>query len=310
MKIALLTDKVAPFYSGGYENRLYQLARKLSVTNEVTIFTSLKSENIHADGLEFRKISTTAFQEYGTYNRNILHSALFFVSFALNRKQLKDYDIVIIEAIPYLHLLSMSKRIRKIGVQVSLDVMEAWCCYRNYEGIMGTVASKLISALLLRGIRFSDFVISLSQVTKRSLIENFGMEEREVILVPGGINLKAIWTSLEGKFYEENPERYDIVSVSRLVKIKRLDDLILAIGKLKDRFQWKGKVAIIGDGPEKKNLNYLINALELTGCVKLLGFLPEEGFWDNIISGIVLCNPLSFQGLYASGSCIASGCAC
>jgi hypothetical protein len=43
LSIALVIDRIEPFYRGGYERRAWELARRLALRNQVTVFTSAPS---------------------------------------------------------------------------------------------------------------------------------------------------------------------------------------------------------------------------------------------------------------------------
>lgn len=73
------------------------------------------------------------------------------------------------------------------------------------------------------------------------------------------------------------PETYRLVAAGRLVHRKGYDILIRALSHLKD-LQWE--LRILGDGPQKDNLEALADRLGIGDRVFCLGFLPREQFWD------------------------------
>ncbi len=70
-----------------------------------------------------------------------------------------------------------------------------------------------------------------------------------------------------------NPFR--IIHVGRLVKWKRVDLLIKALKSIENKFH-NIELIIIGNGPEKKNLEELINELDLSDKIKFIGGVYDE----------------------------------
>ncbi len=65
-----------------------------------------------------------------------------------------------------------------------------------------------------------------------------------------------------------------IIHVGRLIKWKKVDLLIKAVKKLKDKYP-DIKLRIIGDGPEKNNLIKLVDDLQLNDNVEFLGAIYD-----------------------------------
>lgn len=80
---------------------------------------------------------------------------------------------------------------------------------------------------------------------------------------------------------KERNERIDIISVGNLTKNKNHILLINAVSKIvKNGFNLK--LSIIGEGPERRNLEDKINLLQLGGVVELLGFLSRDEILSNL----------------------------
>ena len=87
----------------------------------------------------------------------------------------------------------------------------------------------------------------------------------KVVLMP---NMLYEIPNKESKLKDRN-----IITVSRLDEGKKIDDIIRAFSKLKEK-DWK--LYIIGDGKEYNNLNSLIDELELKDRVILTGYKNKE----------------------------------
>jgi glycosyltransferase involved in cell wall biosynthesis len=80
-------------------------------------------------------------------------------------------------------------------------------------------------------------------------------------------------------------ESWHLVSSGRLVGWKGFSNLIDAIAGLRDEHKILAHLSLAGDGPERKNLQRQITALNLEAQVKLCGLLPAEPLRDLLRSG-------------------------
>lgn len=85
-------------------------------------------------------------------------------------------------------------------------------------------------------------------------------------VIPQGLALEAYAPS------PRTPGIFTVVSVARLVRRKRLDNLIRAFALLPPGC---AQLRIIGDGPEQARLQHLVNELGLAERVDLLGYVDE-----------------------------------
>jgi glycosyltransferase involved in cell wall biosynthesis len=66
-----------------------------------------------------------------------------------------------------------------------------------------------------------------------------------------------------------------ILCVSRLVHWKRVDRIICAMQYIIPAFR-NARLLIVGDGPERKNLEDLVSSLSLSNCVIFIGSIPHH----------------------------------
>jgi glycosyltransferase involved in cell wall biosynthesis len=89
-----------------------------------------------------------------------------------------------------------------------------------------------------------------------------------------------------------NDDRPNLVFVGRLNKLKGVTDLIRVVSRL--RSSQEMKCLIIGDGPEKGNLQSMIQNLDLTERVEILGTLNNP--WDVTKPGDIFVFPSYTEG--------------
>ena len=86
--------------------------------------------------------------------------------------------------------------------------------------------------------------------------------------MPNGLNFQEIKSSKPSK------KKFDILFSGRLVKEKRVDLLLHSISLLKSK-KPKFSCVIIGEGPERKNLEFVSSQLGLSSNVSFLGQVPN-----------------------------------
>jgi len=84
--------------------------------------------------------------------------------------------------------------------------------------------------------------------------------------------------------------RVRLLVVSRLVKHKRVSDVIFAVSKLNsDVFDCE--LTIIGDGPERDTLEALVKRLSLSSKVNFLGFVPHDLVINEMYNSDIFIHP-------------------
>jgi glycosyltransferase involved in cell wall biosynthesis len=72
-----------------------------------------------------------------------------------------------------------------------------------------------------------------------------------------------------------------IITIASLIKLKNIDKVIHALAMLKDKYNFS--YTIIGEGPEKDNLDKIIKDHDLQLKIQLVGMVPHNAI-DNILS--------------------------
>jgi glycosyltransferase involved in cell wall biosynthesis len=125
----------------------------------------------------------------------------------------------------------------------------------------------------------ADRLISLSSAFKQVLVQDFGVDESRVTVIPGGVDTRRFdlsQTRREARHMLGWPQdRPIILSVRRLTERMGLEDLVRAAALLKDR-RVDALVVIAGKGHLSERLKLQIAAAGLENQVRLLGFVPED----------------------------------
>lgn len=287
LKFAFIVDKCGPRYLGGYEGKFWNLAKHLAVTNEVRVYTTLRERSCTIAGVTFCRVIGDDLCPPLRVDRSLLHSAVFSV--ALLQSPFKDWvpDVVVVEAIPYLQLLTGTSWLWQTNATKILFIDEVWSKYSYAPGFRGRVAGRVIRMLLFAGIRNADVIAVPSKITAAAVDALVGRPISTV--VSDGVDLPA---DAESDKLGARYNHYDFVTVGRLVPIKRVSDYVRALAILKASAGWRGRAAIVGSGPEWMALSKLVCELGLGSQVDMVGRVEESALYSILRNSnvFVLCS--------------------
>ncbi|HML05518.1 MAG TPA: glycosyltransferase family 4 protein [Methanobacterium sp.] len=290
MKIAFIYDAVYPFVTGGAEKRVYELAKRLVQRGHEVHWYGIGwwwpeegQKDIELDGIKLHGVSKPM-DLYNTERRSIKEAILFSIKLFpyIMRER---YDIVDCQGFPF-----FSSFVAKIHSLLGKSVFcitwievwnDYWYEYLGKIGIFGKIVEKLTSYL-------TKNIIAISEKTRRDL-EGMGVT-KEIEVVPVGINMNYI--------EEISPSDYksDIIFAGRLIKDKNVDILIKAVDIVKKEIQ-DINCTIIGEGPERANLENLVRKLEIADNIKFIGFCREhEEMISHMKSSKVFVLPSTREG--------------
>lgn len=270
MRIGFISDKSAPFFIGGYETRILELARRLGRRNEVRVFTSLKGSSTVVGGVHFSRAAPATFLNRGAASRSFAHGAVYSACLTGNPMGRWIPDVLMVEAIPYTHLLTMEHWVKRLPVCRVLNVNEAWVGYPLFSGFAGKAATRAMRRLLAIGISWSDLVVAISRATGNSLAGHYAVQAP--LIVPMGVDRQLVHSYAPRT---DEPRRYDFTCMARLVSIKRVTDFLRALKMLKVQNGWDGKAAIVGDGPLRPALEREARLLGIDANVLFMGTVTE-----------------------------------
>lgn len=132
---------------------------------------------------------------------------------------------------------------------------------------------------LMRVLTAADRVVHINEVTKQTLL-SLGVGARQLV---------RIWPGVDDKFFNKPAEqdiravlggyrisRPYVLCVARLMERKGIDVLIEAFAELDQTRFGDAQLIIVGEGPERKNLERLISRLWMDKSVKLIGEVPDD----------------------------------
>jgi len=268
MKIAFVSDAIYPYNKGGKEKRIYEISTRLAKRGHnvhVYCMKWWKEKETHRieNGVHLHAISRY-YSLYSGKRRSIKEAVMFaFACFKLIRE---DFDVIDVDHMPHFVLFSTKfvcilKRKKLITSWHEVWGREYW---REYLGGFSNIAYAIEKLSVL----MPDEIISVSNHTTNKLKSNLKFKKK-IYTIPNGNDF--------GKIQEIKPYRNqsDVIFSGRLLHNKNVDILIKSIELIKEK-KPKIKCLIIGDGPEKKNLEVLTQKLNLEKNIKFLGFLENH----------------------------------
>jgi len=302
MRIALICDRIYPFYTGGYETLLSKMIAFLSFGNEITVFTTLSSTynpNYYAENIEFVPIVG----EYKYTNKDGQHGLLGAVFYSLSLQatvsKIKGFDLVFVSTIPYLGIAAILRRLSKENKKIISIFYEAWYYYspsKNFRALTRHLFRNEIRKIVIE----SDSILSISKPTTFSLRHNY--KAKQIVTMPMGIELEAI---------DQVPKPtmiFDVSFLGRIATIKRVQDLIRAIEQLKNTGVLI-RAVVIGDGPALRYLKHLCRSTGVSDVVYFSGKVSDEEKYALLKSSKIFVLPSEREGFsIATLEAMACGC--
>lgn len=236
--------------SGGAENFIHELGRRLAYRNEVTLFcagyrNSKKEEVI--DGIKIKRMGN----RFSVYIR----AALAF------RKN--SYDLVIddINGVPFFSPLYSDVQV----IPVVHHLMDKEVFKQELSSILGSVGYAFQS-LIPKIYRSQRFVV-VSDSTRQEVLDKFCIPSSRVSVVHCGVSVNS------GALVEKN--KHPVLSyVGRLKPYKRVDEIIRAFSIVLAEVP-DAQLVIAGRGDDA-DLRALACSLGVSGSVKFCGEISEH----------------------------------
>lgn len=245
-------NRTSVAFTGGVESRVYHLVEFLKEKHSVIV------------------IKRTDHYEFGSLFTSVKRVIFFFHQ--ILRITIFPIHADIVEGTNFLTYILAFVLAKRVGAKSSAwypDVFIGTSISRLglASGILVEIAEKISLRLPWDG------VIALSKETKKKLILNHIHSQHLLVIYggtdPQGYRLRTRSTQ-EGKF-----DVPTLLCISRLIRYKRVEDLLLGVYLLAETIP-KLRVVIVGNGPEKRNLKRLSRQLNLSKRTEWLNGVPED----------------------------------
>lgn len=288
MKIALISDAIYPYNEGGKEKRIFEVTTRLAKKGYDIHLYCMKwwegSKDRKENGVNLHAICKK-YSLYAGKKRSIIQALVFGLACLKLIKE--DFDIAEVDHIPFfplfsLKLISILRRKKIIATWHEVWGRDYWQEYLGWKGFFGYLAEKL-------GVFMPDEIISVSMHTTKKLKDSLG-SRKKIYTIPNGNDFEKI------QKIKPSRKEADVIFAGRLLSHKNVDVLIKAISLIKEKKQ-NIKCLIIGEGPEKKNLETMIRKLNLEKNIEFSNFLEsQDDFYARMKSSKVFVLPSTREG--------------
>ncbi len=184
----------------------------------------------------------------------------------VNVVKFEELDILHVHyAIPHAAIAFMAKQILKAeGINIPIVTT----LHGTDISLVGTDAS--FAPVVAFSINNSDGVTAVSESLKQQTYDYFGVE-KDIRVIYNFIDYNRFKKCDKDHFKKAiapNGERI-LVHVSNFRKLKRVQDVIRVFGKVHEKIP--SKLLLIGDGPERQNMEELCRELHLCDQIRFLG---------------------------------------
>ncbi len=275
-------------FSGGVESYNYYLIKELSKKHQIIVITrnsslspkqeiKIKNVKIVRLGKKTSKIDTSL---------STIPARLGFFFYALVRGLKEEFDIVQGNNFithPIAFMIGMIKKKPTVAWYPDVFIGKWIDLFGFTSGLIGELSERITLSLPW------SKVIALSESTKSKLIGK-GVNQDKISTIYAGIDLNDF-----SKIRSKKNKKFTIICISRLVSYKGVDVLINAAKILKEK-NLDFSVQIIGQGPQQKKLERVVDEFNLTNEFSFESQLTRKELIKRLKSSSLLCLPSYEEG--------------
>ena len=292
MRIAFAYDLPYPWHMGGIEQINAIEAEELAKYNEVHFFT-MRWPGMHRievrNGVTYHAWYPASINTVYRHGRRSIRKAVAF-SISLLRLFGHNFDMLIVDQFPYLHIPIVMAYSRLTGCRVVINVSEVWSkeYWKKYLGPLGSLAYSTSIYLSKKG---SIYIVPSSKTRKE--LTAIGVKSSKIRIFAPSISreeIEAVSRTAKNKVKR-------VIFASRLIKEKRIDLWIEAVGRAIN-LDPAIRGVIIGAGQEEQSLKALIKRLGLSNKIKIVPFFKNKRkLYEYLAESSVMLNMSAREGL-------------
>lgn len=122
----------------------------------------------------------------------------------------------------------------------------------------------------------ADRVLCVSEGVRQFASETLRLPEAKLQVIPNGIDVDAIQPTT---YAEPVDRKHRILAVGRLDPQKDYETMLLAVSPLLLHQQDQWELIVVGDGPDRENIESTAHMFDLHASVKLIGWQAEVSSW-------------------------------
>jgi glycosyltransferase involved in cell wall biosynthesis len=301
MRIAYVYDVIYPYIKGGAQKRIWELSKRLATRgHEVTVFGMKHWEGPAIISRErVRLYGVCSPQKLYVNGHRSVKEAVYFSGAVLPHLLKNEFDIIDCQNFPYFSCFSSKVASVLKGFPLLITWHEVWDSYWSEYlgkiGVFGKIVERLTTKLAkvnMTGTRYN-----------MGRLVSLGINEDKIKLIPiGGISFSDI------ERIPSAAESVDVIFVGRLTKAKGVETLLHSLAYLRSRSS-SVQLAIVGDGPERENLQALARRLDIYSLVRFMGNIEDDARVLSIMkSARVFVYPAAPEGGWSLSVVEANAC--
>jgi glycosyltransferase involved in cell wall biosynthesis len=290
MKIAFVYDALYPYINGGAEKRYYELATRLRERHDVHQVSWRHwdlAPDASLDGITMQGVGRPG-RFYGDDGKRRVGEALSFTARLLPHLLHERYDVIDISATPYLPLYAawLATRLTRTPLVVTWHEFwgEYWQSYLAHRPWVARAARRLEAG----SARLGDAAVCVSPFTARRLAEAHP-KAAAARVVSNGISLSQIQGAPAAA------EGSDVIFAGRLIEDKQVHLLLEAVALLRNELP-DLRACIVGDGPQRAELEALAARVAIADRVRFTGRVTEATLLGHLKASKVLAFPSAREG--------------
>ncbi len=289
-RIVVVTDRIYPYFKGGAEKRYWEVFTNLvRLGYEVTFLTGQWPGMVRrttVDGIKL--VGVYKVGEFYSHGKKSIPETIKYTISVLRYLFSEEYDLIECEQFPIIPIFSSKVASLLLRKPLIVTWHEVWGknLWTHYLGLRGLLGALLESI----SVHLPDRVISVSCHTTEKLVRLYHLAPDHIETIPNGMELgwdrRGRATSMpsgnqkgpESSQFKERRvpiEHSDVIYVGRLLEHKNVDVLLRAISHVRIH-RPSVMCLIVGNGPERMNLEEIARRCGMEQNVHFLGFIENE----------------------------------
>jgi len=257
VRIAVVHDTVYPFFKGGAQKRVYELARRLVQRGHDVHWYGMDYGIKENAGIQMHAVSP-AYDLYNNEGKRFITQA---IKFGMRLNIQEKVDIIDCVNFPYLHCFRAKASSMQLHAPLVMLWFEYWGKYwYEYLGKIGLVG-KIVEQMVTR---LPDMIVPDSEKVKKQLTD-VGVKPSKIRIIPDGADIKLINT------VEPSKDKCDVIYVGRIMAHKNVELLIKAVAGMRDT-----TLTVIGTGINEKSCRNLSTDFGVDKRIRFLGHVEKD----------------------------------
>lgn len=226
-----------------------------------------------------------------------------------NSKRIVDYyhslnrnpDVIVFHSVydSYQYLKKYGNGGKKIVQFIHADSAKMGMAFAYFPKLKGTFAEKQMNKLHQYVVENVDKVVSISEIGAKNFVQEFPQIKDKVVAIVNGIEdisneQKQLLNEMKAKAYKH---KYRLVSSGSINGRKGQWIIVHAMAKLNTDQLRQISLTLVGDGPERKELETFVKEHNLSDNVSFTGAVNNDKVFDYLISSNIYVLMSSSEGL-------------